>query len=138
MSLETLIREPKIVTVAGQQIEIIQIRPRELFKVLKVCTPIIGSIQQMLASTGFGQMGLIFLLAEHGEDVLDFISICTRKEMDWVDGLEQHELLLVLGAVIEKNANFFAEVVLPALLKIMESLGKVNLAVMDGTKPSNA
>jgi hypothetical protein len=138
MSLETLIREPSIVTVAGEDIEITQIRTKHIPAVLRISAPIFGVLSAAVnGSAGLQSDKLISLITEHAESVISLVAIGARKTEEWVGELELDDLIVLASAVIEVNALFFAKAVLPALTRSVEKVGALAAATA-GTKPSNA
>lgn len=136
MSLENLIREPKIVPAAGEQIEITQIRTKNIPAVLRISAPIFSVLASAVNGKSLSSVDVISLITDHAESVIALVAIGCRKSEDWVGELEIDELVVLASAVVEVNALFFVKAVLPALQKSMESVSRMTLT--DGTKPSNA
>jgi hypothetical protein len=88
----------------------------------------IGQLPAMLrAVSGFAdaiqkpQVDWLGILAEHGEALLDAIAIGSGKPRTWIDGLGADDALLLIAKVVEVNADFFAQAVLPKIETLFQS-----------------
>ena len=55
------------------------------------------------------------LFGERGDDLLSAIAIAVGKPREWVDDLAADEAILLAAKVIEVNADFFTQTVIPKL-----------------------
>lgn len=54
--------------------------------------------------------------------VVQAVAVATGKPQAWLDELELDELLILAGACIEVNADFFARRLMPALLQMVKGM----------------
>lgn len=103
--LETWTPTPRPVSVAGERLEILPIRAKNLARFARAAAPI---QTQLMAGD------LQAALALHGDRVIELAAIGAERDPDWVGELYPDELLKLAGVVVEVNADFFARRVLPA------------------------
>ena len=70
-----------------------------------------GEVQFGLASDW--PMRIVDLLAAGGDGLLDFIAFAANKPREWVDGLGADDGVALTKALLEVNADFFVQRVLP-------------------------
>lgn len=114
--LETMIPQPVVVSAGGREIAVTPIRVRELPAFMRAVEPIIG----MIAAGG----DMAALLAHNADAVIEATAIGARVERGFVDELELDELLGMAAAVLEVNADFFVQRLLPAFTAASERMAK--------------
>lgn len=114
--LETLIPQPVEITVAGEKLEILPLTIGQLTRVMKALKPALADIG--------GEINLTLLAAEHGETLLSAVSAATGKEAAWLDKLPMDDFIRLAGLLLEVNADFFTQRVLPQITAAAEKIGK--------------
>lgn len=114
--LNILAPEPAMVEIAGSRIEITPLRVGEFPAMLRAIRP----FAEQLA----GEPDWLALLAEHGEALLDALSLACRRPREWVDGLDLDDALQLAAAVFEVNADFFVARVAPNVTRLSEKIGQ--------------
>lgn len=97
--------------IADVALEISPLRVGEIPRVLAALRPVLGSID--LAS-----FDLSSLFCEHAESLLGAIALASRQPRPWVDNLLPDEAVRLAVALIEVNADFFAQRLAPELERI--------------------
>jgi len=133
MTLEALIREPRIIKAAGEAVAITQIRTKHIPSVLRLCAPIFGPLASL--AKGDPTADIASLVVDHADTVISLVAIGSNKSVDWVGELELDELLEIGIAVVEVNASFFVARVLPLLT---EKMARAKNLAMRGQTASNA
>ena len=116
---------PKVVTVAGTAVELTPIRLGELPRILAVVRPLAADLS--------AEPDWLDLLARHGEAVLELLTLATRRDRAWIEGLALDEAVTLACAVFEVNADFFVRRVAPSIAQVGERLAPILSA---GTTPS--
>lgn len=114
--LAALVNEPRMVHAGGREIAITPIKVRELPAFMRAVEPVLG-----MASAGADMMTLI---SHNAEAVIEATAIGARVERDFIDGLDLDDLIAVTSAVIEANADFFVQRLLPAFMAASERLAE--------------
>ena len=123
--LNTLIPETFDLNIAGESIEITPLRLGEFPAMLKAVKPF---AEQLDADPDW-----LFLLAEHGEALLDALTVACRRPREWVDELALDDALELAASVFEVNADFFVQRVAPNVTNMAERIGRR----LDGLMPPN-
>lgn len=105
----------KTLTIAGQALTIEPVRLGQLGAFLRAVQPIAAELVK-------GEVDVVALLADHTERVLAALSAATGQPHAWVAALALDEAVLLAAAVIEVNADFFVQRVLPAATAALASL----------------
>lgn len=116
---------PQVVTVAGTALELTPIRLGELPRILAAVRPIAADLS--------AEPDWLALLARHGEAVLELLTLATRRDRAWIEGLALDEAVTLACAVFEVNADFFVRRVAPSIAQVGERLAPILSA---GTTPS--
>lgn len=116
---------PQVVTVAGTAVELTPIRLGELPRLLAAVQPIAADLST--------EPDWLALLARHGEAVLELLTLATRRDRAWIEGLALDEAVTLACAVFEVNADFFVRRVAPSIARSGERLAPILSA---GTTPS--
>jgi hypothetical protein len=120
---------PQVVTVAGTAVELTPIRLGELPRILAALRPLAAELSTELAA----EPDWLDLLGRHGEAVLELLTLATRRDRAWIEGLALDEAVTLACAVFEVNADFFVRQVAPSIARSGERLAPILSA---GTMPS--
>ena len=121
--INILVPETLELDIAGEHIEVTPLRLGEFPTMLKAVRPFAAQLE--------AAPDWLSLLAEHGEALLDSLSIACRRPREWVDGLALDEALKLAAAVFEVNADFFVQRVAPNVTELAERIGRR----LDGLMP---
>lgn len=103
-------------TIAGELIEIAPVRIGELPALAKIIRPIAARLTL--------EPDWLALLTEEGERVLTLLAILARRPRQWIDQLALDEALLLVQALVEANADFFVQRVVPELTRLASHLNR--------------
>lgn len=124
--LTELLADGESVAAGGRTVQVRPLTPRQLPRVLAALQPLQGAIGAGLDLERLDATRLMQLAMNHTEDVVQFVALATRQDPDWVgDGIDAAELLDLLSAVLRVNAGFFAQRVVPALMGMMQQIGRL-------------
>lgn len=109
MSLDTYIPQPRILEIGGKSLALLPLRVRQLGPFSRAVEPVAGLLMagDMLDAVRGG--------AEH---IAAAVAIATDQDPAWVGDLYPDDLLRLVAAVMEINADFFTRAVTPLLLEI--------------------
>jgi len=125
--LDKLFPTGQIFEIKGTEIRITPFKLGELPRVFKVVEPITKLVLDAVGSSE-NQMGsLSKIMVQGGDNVLDLIVIGSRQPRTWVDQLEMDEGVQILAAILEVNASFFVQKVLPLLSKVAKTVPQTGL-----------
>lgn len=92
------------------------ITPLKVGQLPKFARAIKGIGAEGLASLETGDIASIFeLIAEHGEQIIEAVSIASRIDRAKIEEADSDELILLVSAVMRVNADFFARRLLPTI-----------------------
>ncbi|WKB50858.1 hypothetical protein [Eleftheria terrae] len=114
MDLDVISPPAVTVNVAGERLEIRPLVLGELPAVLKAVRP--------FASQLSAEPEWLTLLCEHGEALLQTLSLAARRPREWIDRLAVDEALVLAGAVFEVNADFFVRRVAPRIGELAQAI----------------
>jgi hypothetical protein len=106
--LETLIPPGVQITVAGEMLTLKPLKVGSLPAFLRAISPVMQSLTAPA-------IDWLALFGERGDDLLSAIAIAVGKPREWVDDLAADEAILLAAKVIEVNADFFTQTVIPKL-----------------------
>ena len=115
--LDKLVPQPATLTVARETLAIQPLQVGRLPAFLRAISP---TLQQLKAP----QIDWLTLFIEHGDDLLQAVSIAVDKPRAWVDALAADEAILLVAKVVEVNADFFTRTVLPRLDGLIGQVAK--------------
>ena len=121
-------QEPTVVTIQGKEITISPLKVRHLSLAIKFATPLIQTLKE-------GNADLPLLLA-HTDEVVAICALASNTDIEWVGDLNTSELLMLLGAVVVCNSDFFTQSTLPQIQALMGSIGKIAESVTKTTTTS--
>lgn len=118
--IDKLLPQPLELTLGGESLQVLPIKARQLPSMLRAS----GSFYHLLG--GAAEMDIPSLIAQGGDSVLDAVAIGLGKPREWVGELDCAELVRAATAVLEVNADFFIQAVLPELEKAKQRIASVN------------
>ena len=129
--LETLIPLDVQITVAGETLTLKPLKVGSLPAFLRAISP----VMQSLAAPAIDWLGLF---GERGDDLLSAIAIAVGKPREWVDDLAADEAILLAAKVIEVNADFFTQTVIPKLDGLLTPIKVPVPESVSGSTPSSS
>lgn len=127
--LETLIPPGVQITVAGETLTLKPLKVGSLPAFLRAISPVMQSLTAPA-------IDWLALFGERGDDLLAAIAIAVGKPREWVDDLAADEAILLAAKVIEVNADFFTQTVIPKLDGLFAQM-KLAPAQPSGSTPSS-
>ncbi len=127
--LDTLVPQGIELVIDGEPLVIKPLKVGQLPGFLRAISP----VMQQISST---EIDWLALFGERGDDLLSAIAIAVGKPRAWVDELAADEAILLAAKVIEVNADFFIQTVMPRLDGVLAA-GLKAPAAMGGSTPSN-
>ena len=127
--LETLIPPGVQITVAGETLTLKPLKVGNLPAFLRAISPVMQSLTAPA-------IDWLALFGERGDDLLSAIAIAVGKPREWVDDLAADEAILLAAKVIEVNADFFTQTVIPKLDGLFAQM-KLAPAQPSGSTPSS-
>lgn len=128
--LDKLVPQAVEISLAGDVVAIKPLKIGQMPAFLRAITP----VMQQLGGNGIDWLALF---GEHGDDLLTAVSIAIGKPRAWVDALDADEAILVAAKVIEVNADFFTQTVMPRLNEQMGGLFAQASTATAGLTPSS-
>ena len=128
--LDKLVPQAVEISLAGEIVAIKPLKIGQMPAFLRAITP----VMQQLGGNGIDWLALF---GEHGDDLLTAVSIAIGKPRAWVDALDADEAILVAAKVIEVNADFFTQTVMPRLNEQMGGLFAQASTATVGSTPSS-
>lgn len=135
--LEKLIPQALELAMNGETLAIKPLKVGQMPAFLRAISP----VMQHLSRT---EIDWLTLFGERGDDLLSAIAIAVGKPRQWVDDLAADEAILLAAKVIEVNADFFTQTVMPKLdglftqAKNLSSVPAAPLGLASGSMPSSA
>ena len=127
--LATLIPPGVQITVAGETLTLKPLKVGSLPAFLRAISPVMQSLTAPA-------IDWLALFGERGDDLLEAIAIAVGKPREWVDDLAADEAILLAAKVIEVNADFFTQTVIPKLDGLFAQM-KLAPAQPSGSTPSS-
>jgi hypothetical protein len=127
--LDTLIPPGVQITVAGETLTLKPLKVGSLPAFLRAISPVMQSLTAPA-------IDWLALFGERGDDLLSAIAIAVGKPREWVDDLAADEAILLAAKVIEVNADFFTQTVIPKLDGLFAQM-KQTPAQPSGSTPSS-
>jgi hypothetical protein len=113
----------------GETLKVTPLTVGQIPAFLRTIRPALGSLAGLASSPGQAGEGagievdLVALIADHGEALIEALAVATGKPVDWLGKGMADELAVLIKAVVEVNADFFAKRVAPLLVSLTEALG---------------
>jgi hypothetical protein len=122
-ALATLFPEPIVVKTRLGEFPVSPITVGRLAAFSRAVSPFIGQLTGR--GEGISVQALVLpLLAEHGDAVLDAVSIGANIKREQVDSLLADDAIALAGAVLEANLDFFLAQVVPRLQSVAGAVTK--------------
>ena len=105
-------QEVTILTKEEPGFEKLTIRPfiwKQFRQVAKLVQPI------KLVTDDKGELDLMKLVGDNGEEITDIIVVATGKPREWVDALDLTSVLPLAAAILQVNRDFFSQKLAPQL-----------------------
>jgi hypothetical protein len=118
-TLQQLFPLGKEVMIADKALRITPFKLGELPKVFRAVEPITTLVMEAFGSQQSQIKSLTKIMVGGGDNVIDLIAIGSRQPRTWVEDLDADQGIELLAAVIEVNASFFVQKVLPILNREM-------------------
>ncbi len=128
--LETLIPQAVELVIDGEPLAIKPLKVGQMPAFLRAITP----VMQQIGGDGIDWLALF---GERGDDLLTAVSIAVGKPRAWVDELAADEAILLAAKVIEVNADFFTQTVMPRLDGLIARTGATAAMATGGSTPSS-
>lgn len=74
------------------------------------------------SANGDGDVDLLKLVSDHGEEISEIIRIACNKPAEWLGELELTDVLLLAAAVLEVNRDFFSQRLAPMIRELTQRL----------------
>ena len=120
--LTNLFPTGKEVSIQAENLTIKPFKFGELPKVFKLVTPMAAALSTLQQNRDNPATAIAGLIANGGDSILDLMVIGSHKPREWIDNLDMDEGATLLTAILEVNADFFIQKVLPV---IMDTASKV-------------
>lgn len=101
------------VTVAGRDLQLTPLKVRELPGFARALQPLADQLPAVLS--GDTEPGALLALLAQGDALIEAVALGAREPVETVGELEADEFLVLALAVMEVNANFFAQRLMPVL-----------------------
>lgn len=108
--IETMIPQPMEVEIRGEAVSISPLKVRQLPGVLR-------RLRGLWRHFEGESPDVMEMLAESSDDLIDAVSVAVEKPRQWIEDLQLNEMIQLVSAVIEVNADFFSRAVLPEIRK---------------------
>lgn len=118
-TLQQLFPIGKELTIGDKTLRITPFKLGELPRVFRAVEPITGLVMEAFGSKTNQIASLTKIMVGGGDNILDLIAIGSRQPREWVEQLEADQGIDLLAVVIEVNASFFVQKVLPILNREM-------------------
>ena len=118
--LNTLFPVGKQISIKDENLTLKPFKFGELPKVFKAIETLSGTIGVLMRDRNVNPASITTLIAEGGDGILELMVIGSKKDKSWIEDLEMDEGVDLLTAIIEVNADFFIQKVLPTLNKTLE------------------
>lgn len=105
--LAALPPEPRLLTIAGERLDLSPIRVGELPRFLAALRPFLARLAE--------EPDWLQLLADDGPALIQALSIAVRREPAWLEALPLDAAVHLSGVVFEVNADFFVHRLLPEI-----------------------
>lgn len=131
--LAAVIPPKKYLSIAGVDVEIVQIKIGRLPLVLRAVQPLRHMIVKQ--DGPFDMAGMFMLYAD---ECLTLLAALSGQPREWIDALDIDDAIRLLSALLEVNMDFFVQRVLPLMPSLLRGLRAKTeqLRAMAGPTPS--
>lgn len=101
----------------------------------------VRAVEPFAKQLASGQFDPLELLADHGQQVVRALEVATNQPREWIESLAIDDAVRLAAAVLEVNADFFVQRVLPSITDATQKLGAVltpSLPTGSSTSPPQA
>lgn len=105
---------PILLEIAGETLEITPLKLGELPAITRALRPIAAQLSV--------EPDWLALLDEHGDALIEALSLMCRRPREWLAALALDEALQLAEALFASNADFFIQRLLPSLLRVSQRL----------------
>ncbi len=112
--LEKIFDDKKSLVINGENIEISPLYLGEFPLMFKAIKPFVDKIGV--------NPDWISLMVDHGEDLLEALSIASRRPREWINNLELDNAMMLASLIFEVNADFFIQRVVPSINTMTENM----------------
>ncbi|WP_454258612.1 hypothetical protein [Pseudoxanthomonas mexicana] len=119
---------PVAVQLACGALELTPVRLGELPRLLTIVRPLADALSV--------DPDWLLLFSQHGNALLELLTLTTRRERAWIDDLSLDDAVQLAAAVFEVNADFFVGRVVPGIERSAAQLAPLIRRL--GTAPSPA
>lgn len=116
--VEVVLPTPSTVEVDGEEVQIAEMRVKQLTQVIKLINPFVSSI----VKEGKGGLNVALLIMQYPDEIVDMVAVMVGKPREWVENLTSEKLVDIVTALIEVNLSFFIQKLLPSILRGMGQL----------------
>lgn len=127
--LEKLIPQATELAIQGETLAIMPLKVGQMPAFLRAITPVMNHLNR-------SEIDWIALFGERGDDLLSAIAIAVKKPRSWVDDLAADEAIVLAAKVIEVNADFFTQTVMPKLDGLFTQAKSIHPSMPGSTPPS--
>ena len=85
----------------------------------------VRAVEPFAKQLASGPFDLLELLADHGQQVVRALEVATSQPREWIESLAIDDAVRLAAAVLEVNADFFVQRVLPSITDAAQKLGAV-------------
>lgn len=119
--LSALVPNIKTVTIRSNQpdAEVIKITPLKFRQFSEVAKHVV-TFRSLTSENG--DLDIMSLVANHGSEVAQVISIALDKDPKWVDSLDLDDTLELVMTIVEVNRDFFSQQLAPKLREMTKRL----------------
>ncbi len=111
--LNTFVPEARGIELAGKTVVVLPLRIRQVPMFARLIAPAAA-----ILATG----DLLAAVTRYGEDLIQAVAVATGESVEWVGELTSDDFVLLAGLVVEVNADFFVQQVMPKLTKVSDTL----------------
>lgn len=127
--LEKLVPQATELAIHGETLAILPLKVGQMPAFLRAITPVMHQLSS-------SEIDWIALFGERGDDLLSAIAIAVKKPRSWVDDLAADEAIVLAAKVIEVNADFFTQTVMPKLDGLFTQAKSIHPSTPGSTPPS--
>jgi hypothetical protein len=119
MDLNNTLGEPRIVVIRQRNVKISCITMKNLTAFAAACSPFIDAFKKPVRPDPYK------LLCEYPNELMRAVTFVSDVDIAYLEELHPDEMLQIVEPVIEMNSDFFIRRLLPALVTLMESIGRI-------------
>ena len=126
-----------VIEVSGKTVTIKEVRMKDLQLVSTVCAPFFdafdsaGELAKEREALGKTSETLLYrLLSDHAAHLLKMAEALTDAPSDWLSDLPPDQFFDLAARIIEVNASFFIQRLLPSLQKMAKGVGVIGRITM--------